>query len=202
MPETTPDTLVDPHSTSSYRCSHSNITHFTPSGDRLHTVTFCSHLFVRLSCSHAACTDLPWSLSSTQQMPPHLPQPPLEACCLGSCTARAHRRAPHSEAARDRVAGRRRRRVGTSARALPERRLACHGACGLAWAMELCSVCGRHLAHMLSKACALRVRVADGVRRLTIREALIAVAVHAVLAIPALVLGVDRLALRVLEACD
>ena len=160
MPETTPDTLVDPHSTSSYRCSHSNITHFTPSGDRLHTVTFCSHLFVRLSCSHAACTDLPWSLSSPQHMPPHLPQPPLEAHCLGSCT-HAHRRAPHSEAARD--------RVGTSARALPERRLACHGALGLAWAMELCSVCGRHLAHMLSKACAPRVRVADGVRRLTIR---------------------------------
>ena len=87
MPETTPDTLVDPHSTSSYRCSHSNITHFTPSGDRLRAVTFCSHLFVRLSCSHAACTDLPWSLSSPQHMPPHLLQPPLEAHCLGSCTA-------------------------------------------------------------------------------------------------------------------
>ena len=167
MPETTPNTSVDPHSTSSHRCSHSNITHFTPSGDRLRAVTFCSHLFVRLSCSHAACTDLPWSLSSPQHMPPHLPQPPLEAHCLGSCTAHAHRRAPHSEAARDRVAGRRRRRVGTSARALPERRLACHGACGLTWAMELCSVCGRHLAHMLSKACAPCVRVADGVPRLT-----------------------------------
>ena len=89
MPETTPNTSVDPHSTSSHRCSHSNITHFTPSGDRLRAVTFCSHLFVRLSCSHAACTDLPWSLSSPQHMPPHLPQPPLEAHCLGSCTARA-----------------------------------------------------------------------------------------------------------------
>ena len=133
MPETTPNTSVDPHSTSSHRCSHSNITHFTPSGDRLRAVTFCSHLFVRLSCSHAACTDLPWSLSSPQHMPPHLPQPPLEAHCLGSCTAHAHRRAPHSEAARDRVAGRRRRRIGTSARALPEgRRLTCHGACGKA----------------------------------------------------------------------
>ena len=96
MPETTPNTSVDPHSTSSHRCSHSNITHFTPSGDRLRAVTFCSHLFVRLSCSHAACTDLPWSLSSPQHMPPHLPQPPLEAHCLGSCTAHAHRRAPHS----------------------------------------------------------------------------------------------------------
>ena len=200
MPETTPNTSVDPHSTSSHRCSHPNITHFTPSGDRLRAVTFCSHLFVLLSCSHAACTDLPWSLSSPQHMPPHLPQPPLEAHCLGSCTACAQSTALRGGAGPR--CRRRRRRVGTSARTLPERRLTYHGVCRLAWAMELCSVCGRHLAHMLSKACAPRVRVADGVRRLTIREALIAVAVHAVLAIPALVLGVDRLALRVLEACD
>ena len=132
--------------------------------------------------------------------PPISPSPHLRLTALEAAPLAL--RAPHSEAARDRVAGRRRRRVGTSARTLPERRLTYHGVCRLAWAMELCSVCGRHLAHMLSKACAPRVRVADGVRRLTIREALIAVAVHAVLAIPALVLGVDRLALRVLEACD
>ena len=161
MPETTPNTSVDPHSTSSHRCSHSNITHFTPSGDRLRAVTFCSHLFVRLSCSHAACTDLPWSLSSPQHMPPHLPQPPLEAHCLGSCTAHAHRRAPHSEAARDRVAG---------AGALGPVRARCLSGDSrvmvrVAWRGPWnCAVCvgATLLTCLVSKACAPCVRVGTG----------------------------------------
>ena len=167
MPETTPNTSVDPHSTSSHRCSHSNITHFTPSGDRLRAVTFCSHLFVRLSCSHAACTDLPWSLSSPQHMPPHLPQPPLEAHCLGSCTAHAHRRAPHSEAAR---VGPRCRTPAQARWPLGPVRARCLSGdsrvmVSVAWRGPWnCAVCvgATLLTCLVSKACAPRVRVGTG----------------------------------------